>query len=423
MAFARKLIRSLFLSPGIIPYPLQKNFLLLYGDIGFWGILNGTTLTFLSVYAARQGASGTQIGLIGAIPAIVTLMLALPTGNWLNKQPIHRSVVWTSIVSRFFYLLLAPLPFMLGKEAQPWAIILIVLVMTIPGTATAIGFQSLFAITVPDEFRAHVTGIRNAILAISTTVSILISGQILTSLEFPSGYIYVFLGGFLGAMLSSVCLLLIKVERSGILGNPSAIAEPAIKNRKLPASRKWLRMDILKGKFGTIIFLLFLFHLAQYLPIPVFPLFQVNYLHFSDEFISLGSSVFNMAVFLGSTQLERLSKRLGNKRVVGIGILFLAGYPGIMSLTQGIGVFMVASVVGGLAWSMVGGAIYNFLMDNVPVDGSPPYFAFYNLALNAAILIGSLIGPLIATQIGFVPALLLMAAGRFLSGVAILKWG
>ena len=182
-------------------------------------------------------------------------------------------------------------------------------------------------------------------------------------------------------------------------------------------------MDIIRGKFGIVMLLLFLFHLAQYLPIPVFPLFQVNYLNFSDQYISLGSGVFNMAVFLGSLQLERISRLLGNKKVVGIGILCLAFYPGIMSLTRGIGVFLLASVVGGLAWSMVGGAIYNYILDYVPVNGSPPYFALYNMALNAAILIGSMVGPLIAVQIGFVPALIIFALGRFLSGAAILKWG
>jgi MFS family permease len=423
MAFARRLIRSVFLSPGSIPTFHQRNFFLLYCDVAFWGILNGTTLTFLAVYAARQGATGTQVGLIGAIPAIVTLMLALPTGHWLNKKSIHQSVVWTSIASRIFYLLLAPLPFLLGQEAQPWAIILIVLLMTIPGTATAIGFQSLFALTVPDEWRAHVTGIRNAILSITTTLAIIISGEILTSLEFPTGYVFVFLAGFLGAIFSSVSLLLIRVEKSrDILDSPST-ETPDLKDGNVNVKIKWLRMDIIRGKFGLVIFLLFLFHLAQYLPIPVFPLFQVNYLKFSDQYISLGSSVFNMAVFLGSTQLERISKRFGNKNVVGVGILFLAFYPGILSFTNGIGLYMVASVVGGLASSMVGGGIYNFLLEYVPVNGTPPYFAFYNMALNAAILIGSMVGPLIAGQIGFVPALMIFAVGRFLSGAAILKWG
>ena len=423
MAFARRLIQSIFLSPGAIPPFHQRNFFLLYGDVAFWGILNGTTLTFLSVYAARQGASGTQVGLIGAIPAMVTLLLALPSGNWLNNKPIHRSVVLTAVAARFFYLLLAPLPFLLGRDAQPWAIILIVLVMTIPGTATAIGFQSLFALTVPDEWRAHVTGIRNAVLSISSTIAIFISGQVLTSIEFPYGYIWVFLAGFLGALLSALCLWLIRVDKGREGGSPQAIAPAGSRIRSAFFDRGWLHIDLLKGKFGTVILLLFLFHLAQYLPIPVFPLFQVNYLHFSDEFISMGSAVFNLATFLGSTQLERISRRFNNQKIVGGGILLLALYPGLMSQVNGLALFVVTSIIGGFAWSMVGGAIYNYLMDHVPMHGSPPYFAFYNLALNAAILFGSLVGPLIAAQIGFVPALLLMAAGRFLSGAAILKWG
>ena len=217
--------------------------------------------------------------------------------------------------------------------------------------------------------------------------------------------------------------MLIRLEKNRDTGSQRDMEAPEPRSRRAFFNSRWLRIDILRGKFGIVILLLFLFHLAQYLPIPIFPLFQVNYLKFSDEYISLGSSVFNMAVFLGSTQLERISKWLGNKKAVGFGILALAFYPGIMSQTQGIGVFLVASVVGGLAWSMVGGAMYNYLLEYVPEHGSPPYFAFYNLALNAAILIGSLAGPLIAAQIGFVPALLAMAAGRFLAGAAILKWG
>jgi len=423
MTYVRRLFRSVFLSPGSIPTFHQRNFFLLYCDVAFWGILNGTTLTFLSVYAARQGATGTQIGLIGAIPATVVLLLALPTGNWLERKPIHKTVVWTSIASRFFYLLLVPLPFLFKSDIQAWLIILIVFLMTFPGTATVIGFQTLFAETVPDEWRAHVTGIRNAVLSITSTISIIISGQILTSMQFPSGYLIVFMAGFLGAILSSVSLLLIRISRSRPV-IPLIMPDSSIdENVQKQARKKWLRMDIIRGKFGIVMLLLFLFHLAQYLPIPVFPLFQVNYLNFSDQYISLGSGVFNMAVFLGSLQLERISRLLGNKKVVGIGILCLAFYPGIMSLTRGIGVFLLASVVGGLAWSMVGGAIYNYILDYVPVNGSPPYFALYNMALNAAILIGSMVGPLIAVQIGFVPALIIFALGRFLSGAAILKWG
>jgi MFS family permease len=425
MTILRRLGHVIFSPPRVIPTQYRRNFFLLYGDVAFWGILNGSTLTFLAVYAARQGATGAQIGIIGAIPALLTLFLALPTGNWLAKRPIHRTVVWTSIASRFFYLLLVPLPLLAKGDLQVWAIALIILVMTIPGTATVIGFQTYFAEIVPDEWRAYVSGIRNAVVSVSSTLAIILTGFVLSAIPFPNGYIIVFLAGFLGAFLSSISILLIRPRVSRPTG--SSTQELPAEAQPLPAPAKkqpqWLQMGILSGKFGRVILLLFIFHLAQYLPIPVVPLFQVNYLKFTDQTISLGSAIFNLAVFIGSTQLERISWKLGHQKVVGIGIILLASYPGLMSQVREVGFFLVTSILGGLAWSMVGGAIFNYIYSSVPSPGSPMYFAFYNLALNAAVLIGSLAGPLIAAQIGFVPALLIFAFCRVLSGAAILKWG
>jgi len=49
--------------------------------------------------------------------------------------------------------------------------------------------------------------------------------------------------------------------------------------------------------------------------------------------------------------------------------------------------------------------------------------AWYNVILNAAILIGSLVGPIIGGTLGPSQALLVIALLRFLSGLSILKWG
>ncbi len=422
MSRVSSIFRALFYSARSIPPAHQRNFFLLYCDIGFWGVLNGSIITFLSIYAARLGATGAQIGLIGAIPAIVTLGLAMPAGRWLERRSINRAVVRTSVVSRLFYLLLIPLPFFFPESQQIWAIMVITLVMTIPGAITTIGFQALFADTVPVEWRAHVAGIRNAVLAITTTLTILLSGQILVNVAFPGGYQVVFILGTLGALLSSVSLALIK-SLPLMSGQFEENKNGVQANGALIRSNKLLRLDIIRGKYGLVIGLLFLFHLAQYLPIPVFPLFSVNYLKFSDEYISLCNAVFNFAVFIGSTRLERISLRFGNHRVVAYGILILAFYPGILSFTNGLGLYILASVVGGLAWSLVGGAIYNYILDYMPITDRPAHLALYNFALNAAILIGSMAGPVIAGLIGFVPALALFAVCRFCAGLAILKWG
>jgi MFS family permease len=182
-------------------------------------------------------------------------------------------------------------------------------------------------------------------------------------------------------------------------------------------------IDIIQGPYGMIVLLLFAFHLAQYLGIPVFPLYLVRELGISDQIISIGTGIFNGLVFVGSMQLARLTSRLGNKRVTGLGVVFLSLYPGLMALFRTEAGYLLASAIGGLAWSMVGGAIYNYLLEKVPGDRRPAYLAWYNLALNAAILVGSLSGPSLVNRFGFGFALVVCALARFLAGIAILRWG
>jgi len=45
-----------------IPREYRANFLHLYLDIGWFGIVSGSAINFLNIYAARLGASALQIG-------------------------------------------------------------------------------------------------------------------------------------------------------------------------------------------------------------------------------------------------------------------------------------------------------------------------------------------------------------------------
>jgi MFS family permease len=155
--------------------------------------------------------------------------------------------------------------------------------------------------------------------------------------------------------------------------------------------------------------------------IPTVTPFIVNHLHLSDQVIGLSQGLFNVTVFLGSLSLNNAANRFGNKTVTGLGVMGLSMFPILTSL--GTAGFIVANLVGGLAWSMAGGAIYNYILENVPADDRPAHIAWYSLVSNAAILIGSLVGPAIALSIGPALALVLFGIGRFLAGAAILKWG
>jgi len=63
--------------------------------------------------------------------------------------------------------------------------ILITLLMALPATLLVISFNAMFAEIVPAEQRALVVGRRNALVAISTTLAAVLSGQILDRLAFP----------------------------------------------------------------------------------------------------------------------------------------------------------------------------------------------------------------------------------------------
>jgi hypothetical protein len=55
---------------------------------------------------------------------------------------------------------------------------------------------------------------------------------------------------------------------------------------------------------------MFFFHLAVFLPNPIFPLYQVRQLQLTDQTISLGASLFWIFHFIGSTQSGAIARRI-----------------------------------------------------------------------------------------------------------------
>lgn len=417
-----------------MPDEYRNNFKHLYFDIGWFGILNGSILTFLTVYATRLGASSFQIGLLASVPAIMNLIFTIPAGAWLEKQPIDRAVISTAVITRLFYLLFIPLPWIFAPQAEVWVLILITLVMSIPGSALSIGFNSFFAEAVPLRFRAHVAGIRNAVFAVVTTAATLLCGWMLDVLPFPVNYQLLFGIGLVGSLMSSYHLRFIKIiepakpflleartiEEENQITRIRMLGDVRTRLKKLA---KPFRFNLLSGRFFRVMFLVFLFHLFQYLPAPLFPIQMVNVLGFTDQWISIGMAVFYIAMFMGSTQLSKIAAKLGNKNTLGLGVALLGVYPLLLLVSADPWLFMVGSFAGGIAWSLAGGAIFNYLLDCVPAEDRPAHFAWYNIFLNAAILLGSTLAGPVSDGIGLMPALLIFGIGRILVGIFILWKG
>ena len=406
-----------------VPEKYRSNFWHLYSDIAWFGVLSGTAVNFLNVYATRLGASGLQIGLLAAMAAIVNLFLAIPAGRWIEKQHTGRAVFWSSIVFRIGYVLWIPLPWLFNAQGRIWTLIVLAFLMAIPLTPLGVGFNALFAESVPDRFRAQVAGTRNITFAITYMVTSFGAGILLKNMPFEAGYTAIFAIGAFGAAMSSYHIYhVIPLEES--LPRPSITqSAPTPRTDSSRGIKSALRLDIWSTPFRNILLALFFFHLAQYLTTPIYPLYNVHILHLNDSNIGTGTALFYLMVLIGSTQLRRATQHFGNKKVTAWGAAGTALYPFMLAAAHTVWHYYVLSFLGGFLFAMVNGAYINYMLEYIPANDRPSHLAWYSIILNIAILASSLAGPSIAQVIGLTNALILFGVLRILAGFAILKWG
>ena len=193
-----------------VPQSLRRNFWLFFSDIAWFGLVSGSTIAFLTIYAAHIGARPAQIGLINAAPPIVSMLFSLSFGAWMLSKSSRRVVVLNGALMRLYYLPLILIPTLLAAPIQVWVIIAMTFLMSVPGTGVQVGFPVLFSEAVPEEWRAFVAGTRNAIFAIVCILTSLLCGFILENLAFPHNYQIVFAIGFGGAAMTIVSLYFIQ---------------------------------------------------------------------------------------------------------------------------------------------------------------------------------------------------------------------
>ena len=406
-----------------VPEKYRSNFAHLYFDIAWFGVLSGTAVNFLNVYATRLGATGFQIGLLAAMAAVVNLFLAIPAGRWIEKRHTGRAVFWSSVVFRIGYFFWIPLPWLFDAQGQIWALIILAFFMAIPLTPLGVGFNALFAESVPDRFRAQVAGTRNVTFAIAYMLTSLMAGTILKSLPFETGYQVIFAIGAFGAAMSSYHIYHVTPLEETAPLSVSPIPAPTPQTDSPRGIHSALRLDIWKTPFRNVLLVLFFFHFTHFLPTPIYPLYNVRVLNLNDNNIGIGTALYYLTVLIGSTQFRRIAHRYGNKLVTAWGAAGMAIYPLLLAFSKNTWQFYGLSFIGGFLFAMINGAYINYMLEKIPPNDRPSHLAWYSIILNTAILTGSLIAPAIADMAGLVNALILIGILRILAGLSVHKWG
>ena len=397
----------------------------MYWDVAFWGLLNGSIVNFLGVYCSRIGASPVQMGLLTAVPALMNLIVTLPATMRLRGISATRIVPRAALITRLFYGLLVPLPLLLPHEMQIWVILGLAMLQNISGTIAATIGNGFLAENIPPEFRGQVVGNRNALVSMATMLTSLVVGQVLNAMSLESGYTVIFAIGFVGSLLSAYQLFQIRpvVKAAPDQAQSPVPTLPAPAQRGIRALGGSTRMEILRGPFGRLMLIMFMLNVGVFMLQPVFPLYQVNVLHLSDQTISLASALFGLVQFFVSTQGGRISHWLGFRRMTGVGIIIASISTLMFTLSFSPWLYFSTQFVGGMGWSIYGGGAINYLLENVPPDDRPAHLAWYNLVLNGAVLLCGLLAAQMVGVFGLFGGMVLGIAMRFLVGLLVLKFG
>ncbi len=418
--FARLRLR---LRPG--KSEMARNIWNLYLEIAYFGFLFGIFNSFLNVYAIRLGASNTTLGLLTSLPALVVALWSIPAARYVERASERiKFIVVTGSLQRLGIAALGLMPFVL-TNFRAEAVVLIVMLLTIPQVMANIAFSVMFADVVPPQRRAHVVSVRNTLLGLTSTITSLVGGQYLgllpsgTPLDglfvFPLNYQILFLLGFVASMIGIVFIARIRTNAPARAPQSAAILDASLVAQR---AAQFVSLILNQRAFSRFTLAMFIFHWGLFLPAPLYSLYWVRSLHASDAFIGVLLTVQSITSMLVYPMLPRLVKRVGNRGLLALAAFLLAFYPLVTAFTFTLEPLLITSLIGGAGGAMFGLGSFNLLLEVTPQQRRSSFIATYNAVANSAGFLAPFVGTALLSVIDINQDLLLGAMFRLLGLVA-----
>ena len=390
----------------------ERNIRRLLMHTGLFGVVNGGAITFLPVLLARLGASALVVSLLTALPALLTILMALPAGVIVRRW--RRPAIYSG---RCFYIMrLCYLPiiafFALAPAQAPLLIVIVWGLSAIPSTLGNAIFYDILAEAISPRRRPVINGIRWAALGLTTAVSVAIFGQLLDVLPWPTNYVVVFVVSFLVGMTTTTIYSRLEVPPRDL---PAVLNRMPLRKQVAEALHP-LRAD---GRFGLLLAVTSVLRLGLFLPSGLYSIFWVRHLQATDAWIGYRSTIENVALTAGYYFWGRVTSRRGYAPVVVAAALGTSICPVLTGLVtrDNRDLLLGVAMLGGFFASGFDVSLFEWLLSVMPAGERPRYVAINTAIANLIAFAGPIIGAAVADRAGIPPVL--FAAGGFvlLSGV------
>ena len=391
----------------------SRNFRLLTLEVSLFGVLSGIVGAFLSIYALRLGATSQDIGLLSAMPALVTLIFLVPAGRFLERYTnILRPTVAVGFLQRFQYVLVA-LVVVLPAAFRVPALIAVVALGAMAAATGTVAFTVMFGLVVPESDRPRLVSTRSLLSSLISAVTAVVAGKLLEIefLPFPWNYSSLFLMGFVFSLFSLQAVRKITVPP---LKRPSGSPAASMSFKQIIATVRRQR-PFMRFTVGT-----FIANWGINLPLPLYALYYVRVLHMGESWIGLITTVGWVVPIFCYPIWARLAERFGNRAIAAIGCIGLALFPLSTALSPSQEYLLIPAVIGGILSPPWGLGVFNGLFEVIPHTQQPTYISVHTAVMNLAAFTAPLLATMVLVPlIGIGPSLLVGAAARAFGGIVL----
>lgn len=371
----------------------RDNFTHLVMESIWFGIAVVTTSQFLSIFAIRLGASALELGLMESVPAVV-LLLSTWAGDWWRRRSDStvRAILLPSLGRRFTFLLPIFTPFLPQAWQVPWLIFSVSL-PAIPQSIAAVINPVMWREAVGDGRLTDLISRRSIAQNVATSISGLAFGFWLEQAAFPHNYQIMFAVAFALVMVSLWHISRVQTT----LPDPLSTEPP-------PAVSPWRTRGFQHVAVAALISYLSFYSLRA-----IIPLRLVEELGAGESFMALYSLVRLVTSVAVALITSRFVRRHGNRTMLALAILFMAGEALILSQSQALSPTLVAAGLGGASWTIVSISLYGYLAQHTVAETRSS--AAFNQTTYFGMIVGPMIGSALANAGMELVAVLLLGAG------------
>ncbi len=385
----------------------------LYANQTVSSLSNGLAMPFIPFYAARLGATTTELGWLQAFRNLFPNVMQLPWGSLSDRLKARIPfLILGGWISSVLFLFIA-------FSVSPFILILLVAVQSFAISMMIPTWSALLGEMVSKGHRGYVFSRIVMVSVAAALIGNVLAGIliILAAPEAPEAtwvYQYPFIAAMVLGILATVFLFRMPAKR------PKKEEE-----EKVTEEEEWKRRRDFRHLITFQLFYMFFMSMLW----PLMPRTTVDIVHADNLEIVLLTVIGSVSVLAVQARIGRLQDKVGPGVLIKLSRFMLVPVPLIYAFASEMWHLYVLNIFAGAAIAIIYISFTTYLLDVAPASKTARYFAIFNAAVGIVTFVGSVSAGFLADHFtsvydlwtGLFIVYMVSTVGRLIGSVLFLK--